>query len=394
MKTDYDVIVVGAGPGGSMAAKTAAKMGLDTLLIEKRQEIGTPVRCAEGVSKNELKDLIELDERWIAADIVGAKIYAPDGTELRMSEERAGSEVGYVLERKIFDRHLARLAAREGAEVIVKTRAFGLERSNGVATLKLMHQGEIFEVSAPIIIGADGVESKVGQWAGINTSLKLNEIESCVQYLMADIDIEPEYCHFYLGNKVAPGGYVWIFPKGEREANVGIGVLASRARRTAKEYLDEFVKRTFPQGSIVEIVVGGVPVKGPIERAVSDNVMLVGDAARHTDPITGGGILNAMKAGIYAGEVAAIAIERKDYSSKTLALYDEKWKATIGKTIGRNLLIKEKFVKFSDNELNKLAHSIAKYEVEEMSVRGLMTRLILKNPKLLWDLKDVFLKAR
>jgi len=394
MRTDYDVIVIGAGPGGSMAAKKSAEEGLDVLLVEKRQEIGSPVRCAEGVSKKELHKFVKPEKKWIAAEIKGAKIYSPDGTEIVMSEEMAGSEVGYVLERKIFDRHLARLAARAGAEVIVKTRATGFERENNIVRVRMMHFGEEIDYTAKLVIGADGVESKVGRWAGINTTLKLSEIESCVQYLLSGIDVDPEYCLFYLGNRVAPGGYVWVFPKGEREANVGIGVLGSKIDRRPKEYLDEFIRDAYPDGKPVEMVVGGVPVKGELETAVTDNIMLVGDAARHTDPITGGGIINAMEAGVYAGEVARIAVEKGDFSSKTLSLYDEKWKSTIGKTIARNAILKDKFVTFNDEQLNSLAKALEGVKLEDLGVTSLIRRIITKNPKLLWDIKDLFLKAK
>jgi len=101
MKDHYDVIIVGAGPGGSIAAKTAAKEGLDVLMIEKRQEIGDPVRCAEGVGKFHLKQHIEPDPRWICADVKGSCIISPDGTKVEMAEEMSGGEVGYVLERKM-----------------------------------------------------------------------------------------------------------------------------------------------------------------------------------------------------------------------------------------------------------------------------------------------------
>ena len=272
----YDVVVVGAGPGGSMAAKTAAELGLDVLIVEKRQEIGCPVRCAEGVSKNPLREMVDIKKKWIAAEVIGAKIYAPDGTEIVLAEEKAGNEVGYVLERKIFDRYLAKLAAKAGADIMVKTSAIGIERAeNGKVKVRMKRLGEDFEVETKIVIGADGIESRVGKWAGIDTTLRLDEVDSCVQYLMAGIDFESEYCHFWLGTSIAPGGYVWLFPKGDKVANVGIGVLPSMAKMSSKEYLDLFVKSRFESYEIIEVVAGGVPVKGPIDTAVADNVCLL-----------------------------------------------------------------------------------------------------------------------
>ncbi len=388
---NYDVVVIGAGPGGSMTAKTCAENGLNVLLVEKRQEIGAPVRCAEGIGKKDLERFVEIDKRFISAEVVGAKIYAPDGTEITLTEEMAGNEVGYVLERKIFDRHLAKLASKAGAEVMVKTSAIGMERTKDGVKVKLRRMGEEFEVECKIVVGADGVESRVGKWAGIDTTLKLDEIESCVQYLMTGIDFDPEYCHFWFGREIAPGGYIWLFPKGKDSANVGIGVMPSLAKKPPKDYLDDFVESHYPKGKIVEVVAGAVPVMGEMKTAVADNVMLVGDAARHADPITGGGIANAMKAGYYAGKVASEAIRREDFSAKFLRKYDELWKNDFGKDLAKKRKLQQKLIKMDDETLSKLMRTLKECKLEEISVKAMIKVLIKKHPKLLWDLKDLVL---
>lgn len=386
----FDVVVVGAGPAGSMAAKTAAERGLNVLLVEKRQEIGTPVRCAEGISKDSLSRFVEIDKKWIAAEVVGAKIYAPDMTEVVMAEEMAGNEVGFVLERKIFDRHLARIAAKAGAEVYVKTTALGFERTDNGLRVKLRRLGENWEVETKLLIGADGVESRIGREAGIIKTLRPSEIESCAQYLMSGIDIDENYTYFYLGNELAPGGYAWIFPKGEKSANVGIGVLPSMAKMPAKYYLDRFIEKVGIKGKIVEFVAGAVPVYGEISTAVADNIMLCGDAAYHSDPITGGGIANALSAGYHAGLVAAEAIMAKDYSASFLKRYDELWKADFGERLRRNKKLQEFFLKLDDSTLNSLARSIAGKKIEEMSVQAIVAELLKTNPNLIELLREFF----
>ncbi|RLI82390.1 NAD(P)/FAD-dependent oxidoreductase [Archaeoglobales archaeon] len=388
---DYDVIVVGAGPGGSMAAKTAAEAGLNVLLIEKRQEIGAPVRCAEGVSRESLEEFFEIEKSWIAKEVVGAIIYSPDGTHIKMAAKMAGNEVGFVLERKIFDRALARMAAKAGADVVVKTTATSMKRFGDGVEVELRRMGEKFSLRSKLVIGADGVESRVGKWAGIDTTVKLGEIESCIQYLMTGIEFDAEYTHFWIGNCYAPGGYIWLFPKGENTANVGIGVLPTKTKKGPKPHLDEFIEKHYPEGEIIEVVAGGVPVTGPIETAVADNVMLVGDAARHADPMTGGGIANAIKGGYFAGKVAKEAIDANDFSKEFLRRYDEMWKNDFGETLRRNKIIQKKLLKMDDETINKLIRSISGYDLEQISVKRLMVELIKKNPRLLWDLKDLFL---
>jgi digeranylgeranylglycerophospholipid reductase len=393
VKNEYDVVVIGAGPAGSITAKTAAEKGLSVLLIEKRQEIGDPVRCAEGVSKVWLRKHIEPDHRWICADVKGSRIFAPDGTMVEMAEEIAGGEVGYVLERKIFDRALAYEASKAGVEVMVKTRATGLIIENGfIKGVNVSHLGQSYDIKAKIVIGADGVESKVGRWAGIDTSIKPADIETCAQYLMSGTGIDQEYCYFYLGNEVAPTGYVWIFPKGNDMANVGIGILGNKSGngKHAIDYLNDFVNDKYPDAKILEMDVGGVPVSGSIERTIANGLMLVGDAARQSDPITGGGIINAMEAGKIAGEVAYNAISRNDVSTDSLNEYEVKWRETIGREIDNSLIVKDTFTKFTDKELNSLGHSLEGVNFSSMSLLDLLYALFKANKKLLWDLRVLF----
>lgn len=392
MKDRYDIVVVGAGPAGSIAARNAAKKGLDVLLIEKRQEIGDPVRCAEGVGKLHLRQHVEPDPRWICADVKGSRIFSPDGTKVEMAEEVSGGEVGYVLERKLFDRALVNEAASAGADVMVKTRATGLIIENDfVCGVNIMHLGEEYTIRSKIVIGADGVESKVGRWAGIDTSLKLSDIETCVQFLVAGIEVDQDYCEFYLGNEVAPAGYIWIFPKGENQANVGIGILGSKSgENRAEVLLTNFVNKHLPDGKIIEMVVGGVPVCGTIERTIANGLILVGDAARQSDPITGGGIINAMDAAKIAADVAVKAIEAGDVSMNMLQEYEKSWRKSIGHEIDNGLIVKETFVNFSDKDLNSLAYSLKDVNFTSMSLLDLLFALFKANKKLLWDLRILF----
>ena len=142
----YDVVVVGAGPGGSAAAWQAAKAGLAVLLLEKRQEIGSPVRCAEGVPHEALSEFLEPDPAWISARVGRAQIVAREGGRVVEHWQGAGG-VGYVLERRVFDRALAERAAQAGAQVRVKTEVTGLLHGSGtVCGLAVEWQGQQMEI--------------------------------------------------------------------------------------------------------------------------------------------------------------------------------------------------------------------------------------------------------
>jgi len=338
----YDVVVVGAGPAGSLAARTAAELGLNVLLVEKRQQVGSPVRCGEIVNNKGISEFIDIDGRWVAKEIKYAKIYLPGGKELVETGDEE-DEMLIVLDRKIFDMDLAQRAANAGAHVFVKTSATGIERDGNGVKVSLNRMGDEIKIKCNLVIGADGVESRVGKWAGIDTTLGLDEVGIGVQYLMTDIDFEKDVAQFWYGMEIAPGGYAWVFPKGERTANVGIGIVPALSERSAKNCLDSFIER-FRGGKVIETVAGAFPLKGPIDTAVADNIMLAGDAARHTDPFSGAGIINAMKSGRYAGKVAFEAVENQDYSKHFLSKYDELWKSDFGEVLRENRVRLEELI--------------------------------------------------
>jgi len=390
MKNKYDVLIIGGGPAGALAGKTAAEKGLSACIVEKRPAIGAPVRCAEGIGREALLEFIEADPRWISAEMHGAGIVAPDGFFMKLESDMAGSKVGYVLDRKFFDRELVWKAAEAGADVAVKSRAAAPIMENGVLKgAKIEYCGKVTDVRADVVIAADGVESKFSKWCGIDTTVPVREIMSSVQYVMADVDIDEHATIFYLGNEVAPEGYLWIFPKGHRTANVGIGISGKKSGEghRAKDYLDKFVKKTFPNGKTIEYIPGGVSVCRPLACTVADNLLIAGDAARVVDPLTGGGIYNAMYTGKLAAEVAADCISKGDTSKKALMSYDVTWRASkMGKAIERNYHIKEYLIKQPDEKLNEIIHSVSKMNLKEFSTISLIKEIIRVNPKLVLEL--------
>ena len=346
LSSRYDVVVVGAGPAGSLAAWTAARLGLSVLLLEKRQEIGSPVRCAEGVGHDPLIPFIEPDPRWIAATVDKAEITTVADGQRRTLRAEGGR--GYILERRVFDRALAEEAAAAGAQVAVKTTAIGLlQEGSAVRGVIVRGPNGAMEIEAQVVIAADGVESQIARWAGLDTTLPLRDIMICAQYLLASIDVDPTCCSYFIGEEIAPGGYAWIFPKGEGRANVGLGVQADRVegRESALTYLHRFIesKPRLARGSPVTLVTGTVPVALPPSRLVANGLMVVGDAARQVDPLTGGGITNGMAAGRLAAEVAAAAIAAGDVSAPALAEYERRWAAGLGRKMARHYRWRERF---------------------------------------------------
>ena len=770
MKEKYNVVVVGAGPAGSMVARAAARGGARVLLIDRRRELGVPVQCGEALAEDILKELkITPDFRWAVNRTNAVKIVSPSGIEVRIAERKVTGKVGYILDRKVFDKFLVTLAAKEGADVMVGTFVDGLITEDGKPKgVRARGVNGRLEIKSDMVVAADGVGSRVARWAGLNTTLKLDDIESGIQFQMVGIDFEsPSTMEFYLGSKIAPGGYCltegagvvckntirpietlkmgdevltysglksvaatmsrpyagkvvaivpsmfndevqmtpdhlvliwnekkglhwkradnlvrgqrgnknrdylvipkmkaprithidirkyvkcfvrdgkiysigknqfgsifpykkehslpailpltpelvtlfgyylsegsirhgnlvisstderiiqkvtecakklgfkfhveinrrknrvkpctnlnfsrllgqlfeslfgkgaarkgipyilygmddglketlvkaifegdgckerrarrpdvlsltttskrlahdlwtflisigivaslgrnkrknaytvkvtgkqilkinpfgyayvheqsyqrskvteevvylpirklsvkeysgivwdiqsggsfcvpfvvhncWIFPKGEGMANVGLGVLGSRAERRPIEYLRGFVARmpSLSKGKVVEINGGGDPVSGPLKKTVKDNLLVVGDAARQVNALTGGGIDSAMRAGNIAGEVAAKAVSEGNTSEKRLGEYEKRWREQMGERLERYLKAKNVLLRLTDEELDQLAETLSKVKFDRISLMDMLKALMKAHPKLLWKLRGL-----
>lgn len=393
---NYDVLVVGAGPGGSSAARFAARSGLKTLLIEKRPDIGSPVRCGEGLSKEWMKEgEIKPNPHWISDEVKGARIYGPSEKKaIVLTAEKAGNEVGFVVERDKFDKEMAALAAEAGSDIWVKSPALQvIKDGERVVGAKVRHNGNMEEVRAKIVIAADGFESEFGRWAGLKSIiLAKNDIISCVEYRMKNVDSDVDFTDFYLGS-CAPAGYIWVFPKGEKEANVGIGVTITQMkdRFDVRNYLDSWIKKHpgYSKGKTIQYITGGVSVSKVKEKITLPGLMLVGDAARLIDPITGGGIANAYISGKYAASVAQQAIEANDFSQAMMSRYEQMVKEKFQKKHLRNWIAKEKLGTLSDETLDKLVDVLSDVKVNDISVQAVLQAVQDRYPEMISELEDL-----
>lgn len=384
---ETDVLVIGAGPVGSAAAKHAALGGAEVILIDKKSEIGTPKRCAEGIYDHGLKWLgIEPNPSWAVQRINGGTIIAPDRTRLTL-DETILPEKGYIIERKVFDKYMAMDAARAGAKIMVKTLAKSIvkdEDSEGsFYIIACEHIGETIEIKARIVIAADGPESRIAKAVGINSATSPKHMMSGIQYEMVGVNCERmDLIELHLG-AFAGGGYAWVFPKGEDIANVGIAI-SSTSKKPAIDYLNEFIASYSPlnNAKAVELNVGGDPIGGLIEAIYDDNLLVCGDAAGQVDPITGGGIILGMLGGMTAGQVAARAIRDKDYSKERLkeyaVLYDEYTQGAIPKLeIARDV-----YLSLNDDDLNQIVHAFVGLDYKNMSPSDFLKVFLKISPRL------------
>jgi len=393
---NYDVLVIGAGPAGSSAARYASRFGLKTLMVEKRPDIGSPVRCGEGISKAWMPEVdLKPESHWISDEVKGARIYGPSEKKpIMLTAGSAGNEVGFVIERDKFDKHIAALAASEGSDVWVKSPALAvIKEGDRIVGAKIRHNAEIVDVRAKIVIAADGFESEFGRWAGLKSLiLAKNDIISAIEYRMINVDSNEDYTDFYLGS-IAPAGYLWVFPKGPHEANVGIGVTITKMkdRWDVKNYLDNWINSHpgYKKGKIIQEITGGVSVNKVRDKMTMPGLMVIGDAARLIDPITGGGIANGLISGKYAAQVAKKAIDANDFSEDMMGNYNTMVKEKFERKHLRNWFAKEKLGTLSDDTLDKLVDVISSVEINEISVEEILKAVQMKYPELVEQLEDL-----
>jgi len=234
------------------------------------------------------------------------------------------------------------------------------------------------------VIGADGVEAMVGHWAGLDTRVAARDMESCAQYVLQGIAFDPDAIYLQFGRRIAPGGYAWVFPKGVGVANVGLGIVALRGDgRSAREYLDDWVTRRYPNGARVGATVGGVIVHTTLRRICADGMMAAGDAAHMINPLSGGGIVNAMKSGRLAGRTAAAAIREGDTSERRLTAYHRAWMALLGEDHVKYYRIKRAIDDFDDPFFNGLARTVNGIPLEQRTLGRIFAHALVRHPQLI-----------
>lgn len=385
MKTNWDVIVIGGGPGGLCAALETARTGKTVILFEKDRELGMPVRCAEGVSRSEMKKYFgKYPKSWVSKDVNTFTFVSPHRKEVSL---KSNLYSGFTLDRREFECGIGRLASDEGAKIVTKAdvRKILFNEEGNACGVSVLICGEEKEYRASVIIAADGVESRMGKQIGINTTLAPQDIESCVQVTVGNIDVNQEALYLYVGMCYAPGGYIWIFPKGNRTANIGLGINGKflDGKKFAKDYLEEFMEEFYPDASVLRYVAGGVPVANTLKDLAGKNMLLVGDAGRMVSPISGGGISDAVMSGFEAGKIACAICDKPQKSKDLMAKYEK----IIAKKNSRPheglYKIKKAVYDFTDDEFNHIADEILKVDIKKRNFLSLFKVALSNQPSML-----------
>ena len=340
LREEYDVVVIGAGPGGSVAARELAKRGRSVLLLEKREKIGYPVRCGEASTNlSDLESYGPIDEDCIETIINGIYIYGPAGVNIEVPKPG----MGLMLNREKFDPLLAHLAENDGVELVTLARAESVsdvmgKEPNGYRTVRVVEGlGDAVrtsEVRAKMVISAEGVEARIGRSLGLKCLQAPTMTCTGVDIQVEGLLTKPDYLTFWQGHDFINDGYIWSFPKQKSNVtNFGAGFLfGGKHEKNILETTQEWLDKLFPGSKVNKVVGGLVPVSSTLKSYILDRFALVGDAAHHTNPLTGGGIAAAMRAGRYCANTVHQGLECGNLSKAFLKNYENTCYLKFGST--------------------------------------------------------------
>jgi digeranylgeranylglycerophospholipid reductase len=376
----FDIAVIGAGPAGAMSALSACSVpGIRVCLIERKTEAGDPVRCGEGIGRKGLVSYVEPRPEWIKNVIKHSTMVSPSGIQVHI----ANVEESYILDREKMDAGLVQMAISAGALYFPGTPVSSIIKSDTTTYSIVTPKQTLF---AKVVILADGIESKLARCFGWNTTLALKDVETCAFARVVSPSIDKDTCVFYTGSRVAPGGYAWVFPRGNGEANVGLGLSgANSSAGKARDLLDKFIAAEFPAARSYNYHCGGVPAAKWLCPLTKEGVMLVGDAARQVNALSGGGISYSLFAGKTAGNVAARAISNGSVDYKALTEYQSIWNKTYGKQQNRSFALKEFLAKSGNDQfLDRIARSLSKENPDKINYLRVFLKTFGGNPLLLY----------
>ncbi len=350
----FDVVIVGAGPAGGLAAQRIARKGYEVAVLEEHREVGEPIQCG-GLVTPRVFDYVRCKET-ILGEIHGAEIFSPKGRCLTIDGRETEA---VVVDRAMFDRAILADAVRAGAHTFLGTQAQAANHVDGGVEVLVDRDGRKETIRGKILIGCDGVRSNVAKWFHI---LHPKKILPGFEVELAGVRGDPGFVKLFVGNEIAPGFFGWIIPSGDT-ARVGLCVGEGNAYAYLQKMLRHPAVEKYTKGAQpILYIVGGIPIGFP-RRTYTDNVMVVGDAACQAKATSGGGIFTSLHCADLAAQTALDALQKEDYSARIMHRYHKAWTKSIGKELRKDLAIHESYAKLTDAQFEELFEIFSDPEV-------------------------------
>ncbi|MDD1666518.1 MAG: NAD(P)/FAD-dependent oxidoreductase [Methanomicrobiales archaeon] len=364
----YDVVVAGAGPCGSAAARACAEAGLRTLCIEEHGTIGRPVQCAGLLSVAAFSEC-RVSRRSILSTVTGARFIPSDGEALEID---GGRPRAYVVDRGALDAEMARAAAGAGAEYRLRTSVVSL-KGNRLITKGI---GGREEIGFSLLIAADGVRSSIARMLG------LGRAQSVLGGLQAEVGWRSDPRFVEIHPHASPEFFGWVIPAGNGRARVGLcgeGDLRPRLSALLRHH----------EGGILDLVSGALPL-GVIPRTWGPRTLVAGDAAGMAKPTSGGGVYTGVRAARHAAAVAAECCGKGSFRDRDLARYEKLWREDFGRELAVGMALYRARRALSPGEVDALLAALGDPEIVreivetgDMDRPASLVRLLAMHPRVI-----------
>jgi geranylgeranyl reductase family protein len=323
-------------------ARHIASKGFSVKILEEHNQVGVPSHCAGLISVEGLERIgVKASDRFVQNAISGGKIYSPNGQciEIRDTRPRA-----YVVDRVALDQHLAEKALDAGAELVLGKKSESLTIVDGRV---IGASGAGWSEAARLTVDAEGPSRRLVRVTGLTETkrapfLGVNTEVSC--------EIDPTIVEAWFGREIAPSFFAWVIPTSKDQVRVGLAAKGVDPTNLLKK----FINKRFHAVPHLPLRAGQVLVDGPIKKASFPGLLIVGDAAGHVKPTTGGGVVLGGLCAVEAGRIAAHALESDDVSENSLTRYDETLRRLYGDEFRSMQTLRNLADKVSDERMNRL----------------------------------------
>lgn len=349
-----DVAVVGAGPIGNYIAYRLADLGHEVVVFEEHQRIGEPMQCT-GIIGAECVERFPLFDGTILREVNSATLFSPSGRELRLKRDRVQA---YIIDRSAFDRSLADKARQGGAQYLVGSRVKDAKFTAERAEIDI-EDGSTYHARAVVIAG--GFYSHIPRRIGLGRTGDF--ITGAQAEVRTDVNDGLSEVEIYFDQDIARGFFAWLVPTSPGRALAGLF-----SRRSPIKHLRNFMQRLSREGKIAspeaEITPGGIPLR-PLRKTYRERTLVVGDAAGHVKPTTGGGIYYGLLCAEAAVNTLQQAIATDSFSEEALSSYQRSWRQMIGRELRIGYIARRLYQNRSNRQIDYLCRVIESNGIHE-----------------------------
>ena len=336
------MIVIGGGPVGSYVAYKLAGMGQKVMVLERKQRVGEQV-CCTGIIGQECVNSFDIRD-VILRQVNSARLFSPSGNLLRLWREETQA---CILDRAAFDMDMATRAQGKGAEYILNSPVRDIAVGEDGVRVEVSRRGKGLNFEARAAVIASGFGSRLSERLG------LGRVGDFAFGAQAEVETEGiDEVEVYFGRDIAPGFFAWLVPTSPRMARVGL-----LSRNNPGLYLRKLMASLMGCGKIVsseaELSYGGIPLK-PLSRTYGERLLVVGDAAGHVKPTSGGGIYYGLLCADIAADTLHQALKDGDLSAKRLAKYEQRWRKRLGRELKIGYWARKLFERLSDRQIDRI----------------------------------------